>query len=305
MALPNFFIIGAGKSGTTALYRYLRQHPDVYLPDVKEPRFFAHDPDDQTVYAGPNAERLMDSVVKDLPAYESLYEGVTREKAVGDASPAYLSSPVAARAIRERVPDARIVAVLRDPAERAYSQFIDNVRNGWEEERDFERVLALRHRRELERWWRKWDYVGHGFYHRHLTRYFEAFEPQQIRIYLYEDLDRDSRAVLQDLLHFLEVDPSVGLDVSARHNVSGVPRNQRLGRLLSDPNPARAALKALLPAGARARLRSRLESGNLHKPAMSAEARAQLAEIYAEDIKRLEALLDRDLSHWCRVPVAA
>src|SRR5918999_891653 len=98
-ALPNFFIVGAAKSGTTALYRYLRQHPDVYLPDVKEPRFFAYDPDDRTRYAGPRAHELIDSVVKDRDAYEALYAGVDGESAVGDVSPAYLPSPIAASRI--------------------------------------------------------------------------------------------------------------------------------------------------------------------------------------------------------------
>jgi hypothetical protein len=296
--LPNFFIVGAAKAGTTALYRYLRQHPEVYLPDKKEPRFFAYDPSDRTVYGGPNAKRLIDGVVKDLTAYESLYQGVTHEKAVGDASPAYLSSPVAARRIRETVPEARIVAVLRDPVERAYSHFIDNVQDGWEQERDFDRVLALRDQRE--RWWRKWDYVGNGFYHRHLTRYFEEFERGRIKVYLYEELIQDGPGLMTDLLRFLEVDASVPLDVSQRYNVSGVPKSERVDRLLSGPNPLRPALKGLVPAGLRRRVRAGVERRNMHKPQMSAQARRLLWELYREDVQRLEQLLGRDLSGWYR-----
>jgi Sulfotransferase family len=295
---PNFFLVGAAKSGTTALYRHLREHPDVFLPEVKEPRFFAHDPGDRTQYGGPGAQALVDSVVKDPAEYEALYAGANGETAVGDASPAYLPSPGAAARIRAAVPHARIVAVLRDPVERAFSHFVDNVQSGWEPERDFDRVLALRERREAERWWRKWNYVGHGFYGEQLQRYFDAFERDRIRVYLYEELQSDPRALVADLLEFLGVDPSVELDVSGRHNVSGVPRSERVQRLLGARSPVRRALKPLLPSSARRRLRTGVERRNMHKPEMSASARATLRETYRADVERLEALIGRDLSAW-------
>jgi hypothetical protein len=292
--LPNFFIVGAAKSGTTALYRYLRQHPDVYLPDVKEPRFFSYDPADRTRYAGPRAHELIDSVVKDQDAYEALYAAVNGESAIGDVSPAYLASPIAAGRIRAAVPHARIVAVLRDPVERAYSHFLDNVQSGWEEETDFERVLDLREQRRRERWWRKWDYVDNGFYAAQLERYFEAFERERIRIYLYEELRADAPGLIADLLGFLGVDPSAELDTSQRHNVSGVPRSRGVQSLLSAPAPVRRALKPLVPTG----VRSRIRRGNIHRPEMPALARTRLREIYRQDVERLEALIGRDLSAW-------
>ena len=299
MPLPNFFIIGAAKAGTTALFWYLRPHPEIYLPDVKEPRFFSYDPSESTRYGGPGAQRLIESAVKDMAAYEALYQGVAHEKAVGDVSPAYLRSPVAARRIRETVPDARIVAVLRDPVERAYSHFLYNLQTGWEHEKDFERVLSMRERREREHWWRKWDYVGNGLYHEQLSRYLELFEPDRIRVYLYEELLDDPRALVGDLLRFLGVDPSARLDVSGRHNVTGLPKSERVNRLLSGPNPVRGAAKALLPRRLRTRVRSQIERRNLHKPEMSPRARALLCEIYRDDVCRLEQLIARDLSSWC------
>jgi Sulfotransferase family len=298
MPLPNFFIVGAAKSGTTALYRYLRQHPDVFLPDVKEPRHFAYDPDDHTEYAGPRAHVLIDSVVKDRARYEALYAGVNGERALGDASPAYLVSPIAAGRIHQAVPEARIVAVLRDPVERAYSNFVDNVQDGWEPERDFDRVLALQEQRRRENWWRKWDYVGHGFYADQLQRYYDTFDAQRMRVYLYEDLQADRRGLVRNLLGFLGVDPSVELDVSGRHNVSAVPRSERVQNLVGGRGVLKRTVKPLLPAAVRRRLRSGVERRNLHKPEMSAEARATLREIYREDVERLESLIGRDLSAW-------
>jgi hypothetical protein len=298
MPLPNFFIVGAAKSGTTALYAYLRQHPDVFMPEVKEPRFFAHNPDDRTRYAGPRAHVLIDSVVKELAQYEALYARVSGERAIGDASPAYLPSPIAAERISDTVPDARIVAILRDPVERAYSNFIDNVQDGWEPERDFDRVLALQEQRRRERWWRKWDYLGPGFYAEQLQRYFDTFDPKRIRVYLYEDLQADRRGLVRDLLGFLDVEPSVELDMSGRHNVSGLPKSERVESLLGGHGVLKRAVKPLLPAGAGRRLRSGVERRNVHKPKMSSQARETLRAIYREDVERLEGLIGRDLSAW-------
>jgi hypothetical protein len=298
VALPNFFIIGAAKSGTTALYRYLQQHPEVYLPTVKEPRFFAYDPGDRTAYAGPNANRLIDGIIRDQARYEALYSAVTFEKAIGDVSPAYMPSAIAARRISEAVPHARIVAILRNPVDRAYSHFIDNVQSGWEPVHDFERVLELRQQREEERWWRKWDYVGNGFYGEQLGRYFAVFPRDRIRVYLYEDLERGPRQLMRDLHGFLGVDPSEEPDVSTRHNVSGLPRSASVHAVLTGGGRLREWLKRLVPAPARRAVRTRLERGNLHKPEMPDRVRTLLKETYREDIERLSDLIQRDLSSW-------
>jgi hypothetical protein len=296
--LPNFFIVGAAKSGTTAVFRYLRQHPDVYLPDRKEPRFFSYDAADRTRYGGPRAERLIATIVKDQTAYEALYSRTNGERAIGDASPSYLPSPIAAGRIRETVPDARIVAVLRNPVERAYSHFLGNVRNGFEPETDFERVLALREQRQRERWWRKWDYVGNGFYGEQLQRYFERFDRERIKVYRYEELRDRPNTLMQDLLGFLGVDPSVELDVSGHHNVSAVPKNERVQWLMSRRSPLRRVVRPLLPGPLRRRLKADVERRNSHRPDMPSGARAQLVEIYGDDIARLEILLGQDLSSW-------
>ena len=130
MAMPNFLIIGAMKSGTTALYYYLEQHPQVYMSPVKEPNFFCSEENSD----GDFATRL--------GAYQDLFRDVSGEKAIGEASHCYLYEPEAAARIQEYITDAKLIAVLRDPVDRAYSHFLHMVRNGSEPLTDF--ALALR-----------------------------------------------------------------------------------------------------------------------------------------------------------------
>src|SRR5262245_28683977 len=111
MTLPTFLIIGAGRSGTTSLYHYLRQHPEVFMSPVKEPIYFALGPN--LVFTGPAADWVLDQAAKTREEYEALFAGVTNEKAIGEASPRYLASPDAAGRIRETIPEARLVAILR------------------------------------------------------------------------------------------------------------------------------------------------------------------------------------------------
>src|SRR5580704_17949873 len=123
MTLPNFFIIGAARSGTTALYEYLRQHPQIYMSPIKEPNYFAFY--GQGIhYRGPRDQELVrSSYVPSLKAYEAQFSGVAKEIAVGEASPWYLYLPEAPERIRRKVPDAKLAAILRNPVDRAFSAF--------------------------------------------------------------------------------------------------------------------------------------------------------------------------------------
>ena len=129
MTLPNFLILGAQKAGTTSLFDYLGQHPEVYPSPIKETHFFDHGGVRQT-YAGP--VRIPGPKIKSLEEYEGLFDGVRDEKAVGEATPTYLYLPGVAERIRHHVPEARLIAILRDPVERAYSGYQHAVRNGRE-----------------------------------------------------------------------------------------------------------------------------------------------------------------------------
>ncbi len=294
---PTFLVIGAAKAGTTSLYRYLEQHPQIFMSPVKEPRFFAlegHSLD----FRGPGDERIRLETTTSLEAYRKLFDGVQDELAVGEASVLYLHHDRAAAAIAKYVPDVKLIAVLRHPAERAYSGFLYRTRDGREPLRNFEDALREEPRRIADGWYYGWHDRDQGFYHRNLLRYFERFDPSRIRVYLYEDFDRNPLTVLSDVFSFLGVDPGFQPDVRVRHNPSGRARSPGLQRLLTTRHPLKEALKALVPEQWGHRLIARLQPANLERPPLRPETRARLVEGYREDIRQLERLIGRDLSHW-------
>ena len=131
MTMPNFLIIGANKAGTTSIYSYLKQHPQIYMSPVKEPMFFTLE--------GKNIDRTevsrqitLKTAVNDIEDYQALFQGVSNEKAIGEASTAYLHCPWCAERIKQYIPDVKLIAILRDPIERAYSNYLMYVRWGLE-----------------------------------------------------------------------------------------------------------------------------------------------------------------------------
>lgn len=295
---PNFFLIGAAKSGTTSLYHYLRSHPDIFLPGYQEPRYYAYEGEQSQDFDGPDSTKLIRGIVRTETEYRDLFSGVDGESGIGDVSPAYLYSPVAASRILEAHPNARIIAILRNPVERAYSHFVDNLGKGWEPCDNFVTVLDEELRGKRSDWWRKWDYIGHGYYHPQLQRYFHVFPSDQIRVYLFEDLKEDTTALVRDILTFLNVDPNFNPETNRRHNPSGLPRYELLRDLLGTRNPVRTTLKWLLPTDVRERIRRTFTDMNRHKPELPDEARQTLREIYRDDIYKLENLIGQDLSAW-------
>jgi|GEM_PF-68124 len=298
-ALPNFFIIGAAKSGTTALYSYLRQHPDVFMSPLKEPRFFAHK-DSPPDWRGPGDDAYVAATVTSFAAYLSLFHEAAAERAVGEASTQYLYLPAARSNIKRYVPRARLVAILRDPAEVAFAAYLHKRREGNETITDFRRALDAEPGRVRDGWSPIWHYRRRGFYYEHLAAYYREFDASQIRVYLHDDLKADPRSLVRDLFGFLGVDDSFAPDLSSRPNRSGVPRSRTLQRLLARPNAAREALRRLLPEPAFRRALEAAARWNLSRPRLPEEARAHLIEGYREDILRLQDLLRRDLSAWLR-----
>lgn len=290
MTMPNFLIIGAMKSGTTALYYYLEQHPEIYMSPVKEPDFFSSQ----------KQENPADPVTS-IETYQNLFSGARGERAIGEASHSYLYEPGAASEIERYIPETRLIAILRNPIDRAYSHFLHMVRSGAEPLDDFARALtedrvgALKERAFQ-------DYIGRGLYYEQLERYFTKFPREHIRIYLYEDLGDAPTSTVQDVFRFLNVNDSFEPDVSLRRNVSGLPKYKTLDGLLRRQSRLKHAAKIYLPARLRWRLSTAfddLKTRNLvDPPPLQSEMRQQLIGVYREDILRVQGLIDRDLSGW-------
>jgi hypothetical protein len=299
MQLPNFLIIGVQKAGTTSIYNYLKQHPQVYMSPVKETNFLEKDWE-QLAKDGlrtPQAKKI-DTFEK----YCNLFEEVTDEIAIGEDSPNYLFHyDTSIELIKRYVPHAKLIAVLRNPVERAHSDYLMHVRD----------AIGEKHKTLLE----QIEYSAHksfvlrkGFYGSHLKHFYDNFDRQQIQVYLYDDLCKDAVKFMQEMYQFIGVDSSFVPDVSQKAQTAAVPKNQFVNKLLRKQNPLRAAtglmLKLFLPEEKRQAIRSnliRLNSGNKSKAALSPEERQALVDLYREDILQLQALIERDLSAWLKV----
>jgi len=294
MTMPNFFLIGAQKAGTTSLYSYLKQHPQIYMSPRKEPHFFKGIHSEDQRRGGDLAP------VTDIGDYRALFEGVTDEKAIGEASASYLYSPSAPALIKRSIPDARLIAVLRNPADRAYSNYLFCVQMGREPLASFVDALQSEERRIREDWGSLWHYRQKGFYYTQIKRYFDIFGQDQVKVYLYDDLRGNPFGMLSDIFRFLGVDETFVPDLSIEHNTTGLPRNKSLyllAKRLTANHPAldSAVLDRLLPAAPRRYVKKRIF---VEPPPLPAEVRRQLIDVYREDVLELQDLIRRDLSPW-------
>lgn len=298
--MPNFLIIGAPKAGTSAIYYYLNQHPEIYMSPVKEPHFFALE--GQSIdFQGPgDKERYRDAVTR-VEDYRKLFDGVSDEIAIGEASTTYLSSPQAPFRIQHHIPDAKLIALLRNPADAAYACFLHLVRDGDEPLTDFARALQAEPQRIQQNWEGIWHYKNRSFYSPQIQRYLQVFDRNQLKIYPYDRFKQNPTGILQDIFQFLEVDDKFIPDMSERYNVSGMPQNSTLNKLMVKPNPIKSTINQMLPKEIRRGISNRLKQWNFRgykKPPMPPEIRQQLLREYREDILKLQELIHHDLSHW-------
>lgn len=314
-ALPNFFIVGTGKAGTTSLYHYLKQHPQIYMSPIKEPCYFASEIRIENLTPALHrhirrASRKLREVLRDnrpvrpmgwlfseWEEYVRLFHSVEAETAVGEASVAYLWSETAAANIASRIPGARIVMILRDPADRAFSQYLHQLTIG---------LTRLTFRQHIERCMRNkerrisayYPLLEIGLYYEQVKRYLDRFPPANVRIYWYEESWRRPDLFLADLFEFLNVDPSFQPDTSRRSLVRKSPRSTALNYAAKQLDLVHNASERI-PSWLRPSIR-RLLFRSGRAVTMDRKDRQFLIEYYREDASKLASLLNRDLSGWLR-----
>jgi hypothetical protein len=293
---PNFLIIGAAKSGTTALWSFVRQHPDVFMPAVKEPQYFAFAEGERPTFGGPGA--TIGRAITSRVGYEALFADAGDARAVGEASNLYLYREQAPARIAGELPDVRLIAILRQPAERAFSSYQHLKRQGREPAPDFASALALEAERIREGWGFLWRYRDLGFYGRQLGRYLDRFPRERVLVHLYEDLQEAPEATLRRTFEFLGVDPDFSPDLTARPNRGGVPRTGWRGALLSRRNPARRLLAPLIPARMRPGARAAADSRALAREVLDLPMRRRLTDEFSADIRELAWGRGRDQGPW-------
>jgi hypothetical protein len=289
--LPNFFILGAPKCGTTSLYRYLGSHPDVFFPANKEPQFFCN-------------EGLFS---RGLGFYaRTFFAGADRFVCRGDATPHYLYYEKVAVRIRQSLPAEhhRFIVILRDPVERAYSHYWNMVAEGLETA-SFEKALALEAERltdpELERAGTlTFHYVSAGLYATQLERYFRHLNRDRFLILFQEDLATNPSDVLQQVLDFLGL-PARELDLLDRYNEAGMPRSTRLQQMMRSPNRLQHALGRIVPYRLKFRVVDGIRQLNRREfryPMLDPRVADTVRARFMDDIMRLETLTGRDLTRW-------
>jgi len=285
---PNFFIVGAVKCGTTSLYKHLKSHPHVFLPDVKEPGYFAE------VLKPVPKELVALHCPGDLVGYQRLFEGALDYSAIGDASPSYLVDEGASRRIYEASPKARIIVMLRDPVERAYSHYLLKVQEGVER-RPFLEALQKEYSRKQKGWWTSQWYVEMGMYSAQVRRYLELFGREQVAVFLFDDLKRDPEGLFSHVARHIGVDPNLveKIEVQKVHNPYKVPRSRTFFRLASLLSPR--VRHALLPASVRWRLYNSKLLFNMEKPPQGDDSKLFLQAIYEPEVSKLEELLGRKM----------
>jgi hypothetical protein len=291
VTLPNFIVIGAAKAGTTALYWYLAEHPDVFMSQVKETNYFAYglNAEGQLLYGDANIHHFP---VKTLREYEQLFADAGKTAAIGEVSPLYLECPQAAGRIRELLPATKIICCLRHPVDRAYSDYLMYLRNRNRLFDPARELTATSHWASPDSHW-----MRIGRYHEPLSRYFDAFPRSQIQVFLFDDLKRNLLGVVQALYRFLGVDPAFEPDLETPHNVGGMPASRLLEGLFTSRS-IRSAFEPWIPKQAANWVRW-LRTRNMRQPPpLPSELRKELTVQFRDDIAKTSELIGRSLQHW-------
>ena len=287
---PNFFVVGAVKAGTTSLHAYLSRHPEVFMSPLKAPHYFS------SFEFKPEFDNFV-PVIRDPNTYQDLFAGSEGYKAVGEASPSYLSDANAAMRIRSAIPNAKIIVSLRDPVQRAYSHYLMEFRQGRETQQSFGDALEADRRRPEKGYGVSFQYVELGLYAKQIERYLAAFGDSKLLVILFEDLVRETPAVMKEVADFLEIDsaeyPRNTFD--SAHNPFEVSRG-KVARYLLRHRPIRVWSKRWTPKVLRTAIHNRLLFTSGPKPKLDEEIRRRLAGLFASDLQQVERMLGRDLS---------
>jgi len=298
---PNFLVVGAPKSGTTSIYEYLKQHPQIYVNEkIKESNFFVEPK--SILGAGPRYYGIQ-SYGQTLENYQKLFNNVSDEQiAIGEVCPTYLpfyenTIPNINRYLGNQI---KIIIILRNPIDRAFSHYMHNVRDT-DEEFSFEEALKFEDERIKKNYWNSFYLTKLGFYYNQVKAYKDNFT--NVKVFLYEELKEDN--FFKDLFEFLEVDSRIKINSEKSYNISGRPKNKRLQNFLVNESRFKKyfkySFKNILSNKIKNKLlvfQDNLINKNIRKEKMKPETREKLKDFFKEDIQKLSKLINRDLSHW-------
>jgi len=282
--MPNFFIVGAPKAGTSSLYYYLNESPDVFISKIKEPHFFSSD----------YCKLINFKNVKTRKDYLKLFENATKEKAVGEASVGYLQATEAPGNISSTIPNAKIIIMLKDPVERFFSHYLMLVRSG-SITQDFSEVLTKYLNESVSKDPYYYALVGGSYYYDKVRRYLRCFKNEQVKIIIFEEFIENTKQSLQSVFDFLNIDSPVPENINQIYNEFALPRNQ-ISLSIMGNQTLKKIVKRILPRRTWTPIRETIfvKKGQT-KPEMKNEDRERLVKFYQNDVKKIKDLLGREL----------
>ena len=305
LRVPDFFIVGHKKSGTTALYAMLSQHPEIYMPALKEPHFFASDR--VARFPNPRGGKLPEN----LEEYLALFEPARPDQRAGEASASYLWSRAAAAGIAEMRPDARVIAILREPAGFLRSQYLQFRRIHFEDRRDMRSAIeaddARRQGREIPKrcpYPQMLIYSDHVRYAEQLRRYHDRFPREQVQVLIYEEFRDDNLTTVREVLRFLGVDEDYPIEPQDANPTARTMRSQSVDETLRSVTlgrgPAARAARSLArvaPRGLRRRAwgEARRRLVYSEPPAADEELMLELRRRFLGEVEAVSEYLGRDL----------
>lgn len=294
--MPNFIIIGAARCGTTSVYQYLRQHPQICMSTIKETNYFAylasHLPGSRIVPATPWK-------VTSQTGYRGLFRATKRHIAIGEVSPFYLYAPGVPQLIKKMLPKSRLIVILRDPAERAYSAYIKNLAEGFET-RSFTQAIDEEIQGRDPRITTTTYYLRTGQYHHLLSAYLEHFDRHQMQILFYQDLTESPVAFMQSIFTYLGVDTDFTPNISIRFNRGIIPPIKANAGLRSFKGLSKQ-LGEYLPRNLYfflLKVQQKVQSTFVPVPELDQNVRRFLRGFFTNDIRKLQMLTGRNLSMW-------
>jgi hypothetical protein len=299
---PDFLIIGAPKAGTTALHAALAQHPDVFVTNPKEPKYWLCDDAPPPAWSGPGDAHSQQEWVWRRHEYEGLFAPAAAHQVRGESTPFYLWSRGAHRRIAEALPEVRLIALVRDPIDRAYSNWMHLWSDGLEPVADFEKAFALQDDRIRAGWAPFWRYQGLGRYGEQLEHLFKYVDPERVLVVRYRDIVDQPTDTVDRASRFLGITPGHVETIPHDNSRNFVEPGWR-PRVVGPMVRAGARLGAFAPPHlwrrASAPLVTALSgSGENHRPHLTAEQRARLLPHFEEDIHRLASLTGGDFGDW-------
>lgn len=292
--------MGAAKSGTTALHVYLIQHPEIYMSVLKEPKHLSISAN-KFPHKGPGDDKVDDEIIKSRDEYLSLFANAQKEKVIGESSADYLyfyNSVIPS--IKAICPNPKILIMLRNPTDRAYSAYRHMLMDK-RENLTFEKALEREDKRMRENYEFIWHYKNVGFYYKQVEQYINSFGWQNVKVVLYDDFALNSMKIVRDIYKFLNVDEGFTPNTSEKYNVGPTVLSEPLEDfLIKYDHPAKKALRPILLNTIGKRYTEALVNYFIRRNRLSLnpETRKFLIETYREDISKLAGLINRDLSAW-------